>query len=285
MCPDNTAARMDASPSSLDSALRHNGMGGLIGAIGTRDFELELVRHLMQMFHSEFVHISHFPAGQPEMLLSVAEDGGNRAREQSAAYLERRLWQFDPTIDAGSRWDAAAPLLSRLDVDRPETRELKIFYDEKDIRERVVVYGKGADGHLGLSIVRSRARGVFSDEERLRVGVMGEIAFPMLARHYALVSERNIVSSALSSLALIEECIALSGHDIPQREAQVIARMLYGMTCEGAALDLSIAYETAISYKKRFYHRFNLGGFRALLNWYLSQFSGACHLLAAPRYH
>ncbi|QKS01112.1 hypothetical protein F9288_16860 [Sphingomonas sp. CL5.1] len=71
--------------------------------------------------------------------------------------------------------------------------------------------------------------------------MIGEIAFPLLGWHYALVSECHIVSSALSSLALIEECIALSGHDILRREGQVVARMSYGMACEGAALDLSIA--------------------------------------------
>ncbi|QKS00589.1 hypothetical protein F9288_13885 [Sphingomonas sp. CL5.1] len=276
--------RCDPSP-SLDAALRGNGLGALIGGVGNPDFEVELAHHLTRMFRSEYVHICHFPQGHPQMMLSVAEDGSARAREQSATYIARRLWQFDPTIETGSRWDDNSPILTQLDIDHPETAELKRFYNEVNIRERVVVYGKGARGPLGLSVVRSSARGMFSDEERSRIGVIGEIAFPLLARHYALVTERSIVSSALSSLALIEGCIALSGHDIPQREAQVIARMLYGLTCEGAALDLSIAYETAISYKKRFYRRFNLGGFRELLNWYLCQFSGTCHLLAAPQYH
>ncbi|MGV7121302.1 helix-turn-helix transcriptional regulator [Sphingopyxis sp. 550A] len=237
------------------------------------------------MFDSEFVHICHLPTAQPEMVKSLAQDGSRRAEEQSASYLARKMWQFDPTINAGSRWEDSAPLFSQLDIAAPETKELKHFYEAANIRERVVVYGKGADGHLGLSIVRTAARGAFTGEERSRIGLIGEIAFPLLARHYALVNERNIISSALSSLPLIENCIALSGHTIPRREAQVAARMLYGMTCEGAALDLSIAYETALSYKKRFYQRFNLGGFRDLLSWYLMQFSGTCHLLCGTLKH
>lgn len=283
MCPDEMAAAGYSPPQS--ATMREIGLGSLIDAIGRPDFESQLARQLTRMFQSEFVHICHFPAGRPQMLMSLAEDGSRRGQEQSASYLERRIWEHDPTIDAGSRWEERDPLFSQLDVDRPETRELKEFYDAANIRERVVVYGKGADGHLGLSIVRTGARGAFGDEERSRVGVIGEIAFPLLARHYALMSERSIVSSALTSLPLIENCIALSGHNIPRREAQVVARMLYGMTCEGAALDLAIAYETAISYKKRFYRRFNLGGFRELLSWYLMQFSGTCHLLTGPARH
>lgn len=282
MCPDNMSGWSD---SSHNAALRYTGLGGLIDVVGRPDFERELARQLSQMFHSEFVHICHFPAGRPQMLMSMAEDGSPRGQEQSAAYIQREMWQFDPTIDAGSRWEANAPLFSQLDIERPETKELKNFYEAANIRERVVVYGKSSDGHLGLSVVRTCARGAFSDDERSRIGVIGEIAFPLLARHYALVTERSIVSSALTSLPLIENCIALSGLNIPKREAQVVARILYGLTCEGAALDLSIAYETAISYKKRFYQRFQLGGFRDLLSWYLTQFAETSHLLGGALRH
>ncbi len=283
MYPGKSAA--GANPPPFGMSTRCNGMGGLIGAVGAPTFESELARQLMQMFQSEFVHICHFPSGRPQMLMSITEDGSARAQEHSSHYLERRMWQFDPTLDAGSRWNDNDPILTQLSIDRPETEELKHFYDDKGIRERVVVYGKGGGGHLGLSIVRTQARGAFSDEERSRVGMIGEIAFPLLARHYALLDERSIVSSALTSLKLIEQCIALSGHNIPRREAQVIARMLYGLTCEGAALDLSISYETALTYKKRFYQRFRMGGMRDLVSWYLAQFSNACHLLCDQRKH
>lgn len=284
MCPYDRAEIADLAPAD-DAALRYNGLGGLIDIVGRSDFETRLARQLTQMFDCEFVHISRLSAAQPTMVVSLAADGGCHGEEQSAIYLARSMWRFDPTIDAGSRWESNTPMISRLDVNAPETAELKQFYEATNICERVVAYGKGADGHLGLSIVRTGARGAFTDEEKSRIGVIGEIAFPLMAHHYALMNERNVIASALSSLPLIEHCIALSGHAIPRREAQVAARMLYGMTCEGAALDLSIAYETALSYKKRFYQRFGLGGFRDLLGWYLMQFSGTCHLLYGALKH
>ncbi|MFT3975547.1 MAG: hypothetical protein QM688_00290 [Sphingomonas bacterium] len=264
---------------------RAPGMGRLIDALGRPDFEDELARQLMEMFRAEFVYLCHFPGGEVQMLRCIAEDGSGRAEEHCAIYFERRMWQFDPTIGAGSRWEGEAPILTKLDTLRPETRELKQFYERTAIGERIVAYGKGMDGHIGLSVVRSTARGAFSGEEQARIDLIADVAFPFLARNYALVNERSIVSSALSSLDLIESCLALSGHTIPAREMQVIARMLYGMTCEGAALDLSIAFETAVTYKKRFYRRFNLGGFRPLLTWYLGLFSGTCHLLGNRHFH
>ncbi|MGC4250960.1 MAG: LuxR C-terminal-related transcriptional regulator [Sphingobium sp.] len=265
--------------------MRDHGIGCLIDGVGKPDFESDLARQLMQMFRSEHVYISHFPAGELQMLQCLSEDGSQSAARQSAAYFERRMWHHDPTIDAGSRWEGHAPILTHLDTDHPETQELKHFYDDMSIGERIVAYGRGSSGHLGLSVVRTHERGAFDAEERARVGIIGDIVFPLLARHYALLRERDIFSSALESLSMIENCLALSEHNIPKREVQVIARILYGLTCEGISLDLSIAFETVITYKKRFYRRFNLSGFRDLVSWYLAQFSGAYYQIVSAQCH
>ncbi|QKS01113.1 hypothetical protein F9288_16865 [Sphingomonas sp. CL5.1] len=80
MDPDNMIARGASSP-SMDVALRYAALGGLFGAVGGPSFEHELLRDLTQMFHLEYVHICHFPAEQPQMLLSVAEDSGRSVQE------------------------------------------------------------------------------------------------------------------------------------------------------------------------------------------------------------
>lgn len=272
-----------AASMSLNAPTYHPALGNLIDLVGCPRFETELAGSLIRMFRTEFVHFSHFPSDFPQILCSVAEDGSLEAVEQSRTYVERELWRFDPSLNEGIRHQGTSPLISRLDTTRPETPELYRFYSDYKIGERVVAYGSGASGHLGLSVLRSKQRGAFTDDEALRIGAIADFAFPLLARHYAMVSERKLICFALNSLELIEQCLNLTGHEIPKREAEVIARMLYGMTCEGIAIELSIGYETAISYKKRFYQRFMLGNFRDLLNWYLAQFSNASYMLLTAR--
>lgn len=101
----------------------------------------------------------------------------------------------------------------------------------------------------------------------------------MLARHHALLNENRVLHTALTSLALIENCLSLLPGSIPPREAQVISRILYGISVEGIALDLGIAENTVIGYRRRFYDRLGISCFRELLVWYLKFFGMVRHRL------
>jgi DNA-binding CsgD family transcriptional regulator len=75
---------------------------------------------------------------------------------------------------------------------------------------------------------------------------------------------------------------------LPRREAEVCARILYGMSSVGIALDLSVSEETVKTYRKRAYQRLNIGSERELLTWYLARWSrwrGHRFELAAPAAH
>jgi DNA-binding CsgD family transcriptional regulator len=74
-------------------------------------------------------------------------------------------------------------------------------------------------------------------------------------------------------LNVIEGCLALSSPRLARREAEVCARILYGMTSLGIALDLGIGEESAMTYRKRAYNRLNIGSQRELLLWYLDQWA------------
>lgn len=58
---------------------------------------------------------------------------------------------------------------------------------------------------------------------------------------------------------------------LPAREAQVCARILFGLSSAGIALDLSVGEGTIKTYRKRAYERLEMGSERELLIWYLSR--------------
>jgi DNA-binding NarL/FixJ family response regulator len=72
----------------------------------------------------------------------------------------------------------------------------------------------------------------------------------------------------LSCLQTIELCLS-DCTDMPQREIQVCARMLYGYTSAGIAGDLNICEATIRTYRKRAYQRLSIGCERELITWYL----------------
>ena len=270
---------------SPDARAARIGLSTLMGAVGRSTFEFELTRCLTEIFNCEFVHICDLPTRRPETVTSLAFDGSLRGEEQRDFYMRKQMWRFDPCMAAGSEWSSNDALLCQLDTENAETKELQQFYGHQDICERVIVFGKGAEGRLGLSIVRSQGRGRFGGEDQTHLNLLGEVIFPLLLRHHDLLYESKNLPRALSSLETIEKILSFASQNIPRREAQVVARMLYGVTTEGVASELSIGGETVISYRKRFYHRFELSGFRDLLLWYLALYGEFAYRLSDPPSH
>jgi DNA-binding NarL/FixJ family response regulator len=256
--------------SSLPALAReHTGEGTLIGAIGRSGFESELVQYLHQLYGADCLYITRVPGGRPEIMTSISYDGSGTAERRCKIYFDARMWRFDPSLDAGRRCSSAYPAVRILDTELAETSELRNFYKATQTSERVLVFGQGPDGVLSLSIVRTAHQGPFSCDQRGRLGLLGEVAFPALLRHCWLQWENKQLLNAVTSLKRIEECLTLAPQKLPRRESQVIARMVFGLTAADIAADLHIGCETVITYRKNIYRRLEVGGLRELLLWYL----------------
>ncbi|MBS0449667.1 MAG: hypothetical protein JSS14_00010 [Proteobacteria bacterium] len=81
--------------------------------------------------------------------------------------------------------------------------------------------------------------------------------------------------AVISSLSNIEACIS-GGSPWPRREGQVCARILYGLTTTGIALDLGVSNETVKTLRKLAYRRLGTGSERELLQGCLILWEGAC---------
>jgi DNA-binding CsgD family transcriptional regulator len=189
-----------------------------------------------------------------------------------------RFWRIDPSIVQANACASAKPVLFDFDsktTARSDLREL--FLDCMDIRSRILACSRGSEGVFGLAMLRSSERGPFSAEERARVGLLIDILFPMLRKHWEIRSLRRRLSNALKSLVGIEQCIALAPEGFPRREAQVGARILYGLSTPAIASDLDISCETVITYRKRVYERLSINSQHELLVWYLTLYENvAC---------
>ncbi|MAM72778.1 LuxR C-terminal-related transcriptional regulator [uncultured Tistrella sp.] len=112
-------------------------------------------------------------------------------------------------------------------------------------------------GHAPLS---AEALGVLDRFSRLLMSIT--------LRHLDLVMRRKNAVEPLESLSEIEACV-LGASDMSRREGQVCARVLYGLTSCGIALDLEIGRESVITYRKRAYRRLGISTHRELMMWYL----------------
>ncbi|MGC4251009.1 MAG: helix-turn-helix transcriptional regulator [Sphingobium sp.] len=252
-------------------------MRDVIGTLGRPSFEGELTRCLTQMFRAEGIYLFHGPLDGEQTIISLNAEGNDAAKAPLDFYLSHNIWRYDPAKSPGRHWTSPQPTLFRTNAEDSGNRELQSFLQTQQLSERVSVCGRGAGSMLGLCLLRSSKTGMFTEEEAFRLDMLRDVAFPLLARHFDLLREDRELPAAFNSLAVIEDCISTASMTIPKREAEVIARMLYGISAEGTALDLGIGKETVISYRKRFYTRIRISGFRELLIWYLGLFGAYRH--------
>jgi DNA-binding CsgD family transcriptional regulator len=92
------------------------------------------------------------------------------------------------------------------------------------------------------------------------------------AKHMELLDAHQGAIRAIGSIDRIQECLTASGA-LRVREIEVCARIIYGLSTLGIAVDLSLGEETVRTYRKRAYQRLALGTERQLLTWYLRQWT------------
>jgi DNA-binding NarL/FixJ family response regulator len=247
----------------------------VVGAIGDDRFGGELLAFLNQACGAEHLAIFQFDHGAPFALASLSLDGTDSARKQVRLYVDGQYWRLDPSMIEAQRCSSqSVPSLIRLDVNTMPSGEFRDrVYRSMRIRERVLICGGSQDSRFGLSILRSDRQGVFSGTEIATLESIADLLLAILAKHSGIRWQHAHLSSALTSLEEIERCISHAPEELPKREAQVCARILYGLASIGIALDLGIGEETVMTYRKRAYQRLSIGSQRELLLWYISLWS------------
>jgi DNA-binding CsgD family transcriptional regulator len=124
-------------------------------------------------------------------------------------------------------------------------------------------------------MLRLGQREVLSDSEIEGLRAIADLLIALIARHVDLSLSRPNLTPALTSLEEIYNCV-VAATDLSRREGEVCARILYGLSSCGIALDLGIGKESVMTYRKRAYQRLGIGSQRELLMWYLGLWSAMC---------
>jgi len=259
-------------------------LADVIEAIGSERFGAQLLGYLHEMCGADHCAVFQFGNDSLSEVVVGSHDGTNAASRQASRYVSQQYWRKDPAMCEAQQRVHKEPVVIRVDIGELADTDLRdTIYPH--IRERLVVAGRRRDTAYGLSILRSDVHGAFSEGDVGRIGSVADLLVSLLSRHADLVLNRPNIALALTSLPEIENCL-LAMTDLPRREAQVCARVLYGLSTTGIALDLSVGEESVKTYRKRAYQRLQIGCGRELLTWYLArwgEWKGEVYFGVAPR--
>lgn len=248
------------------------GMADLVEAIGTDEFGARLVHYLNAICGAD--HCAVFQLGRDSIsTLSLGSvDRGQATRPLVDRYVGEGLWREDPAINqARSIIGQSTASLIRADLEDADYCHLRprVY---PIVRDRLVVCGRRDSLDIGLSVLRATANEKFGNGAIERLAETSNTLLSAMAKHANFITGRADPGAALDDLAEIAQCVAARS-ELPRREVEVCARVLYGMSTLGISLDIGIGEESVRTYRKRAYQRLQIGTERELLRWYLHQWS------------
>lgn len=259
-----TLMNADYTPNTLDSS-------ALVSSIGTDYFAEELLVTAHEICGAEHCSVVQFRDSQLFGRASASLDHSDASHTQLKLYIDGSFWRRDPGFIETQRQIAKRTLsMVKVEIEDIEDASLRTtIWSSHDISHRLLLWAGNPDNALGISLCRSGHAGNFMADELATLQRWSLPMLSMLKKHAAISWSTPRFPEALTSLAHIEMCIRASGVRLPRREFEVGARLIYGMTTAGIALDLDIGEGSVITYRKRIYERLTIGSQRELLVWYV----------------
>lgn len=260
-------------------------IGASIENMGRAGFDAAFLDYLRAICDAEHFALYHIEGDE---LCDISAGGATLtgvAGKQAKLYAAGGFWRHDPGLEP--LWNSEAdgrPILAHMDIDEIEHDEMRErIYRPHGVRERVVLSARLPRSAVTISLIRTQRSGPFAADGLAKLSKASEGIMAMAMKHVDIKRSSTDASAALTSLPAIHACLSDATPALARREAEVCARILYGMTSLGIALDLGIGEESAMTYRKRAYSRLNIGSQRELLLWYLEQWSHQRINVAASR--
>lgn len=244
----------------------------LVSSIGHQHFGLALASYLQILCGAH--HVAAFRMGRDELsdVVACCVQPERTAHDRVDSYIKEGWWKRDPAMaQVQLCLQESASSVVHLDFSHHGYADMRPrVYPH--VCDRVLLGGRSANSFFGMSVLRDDPHSPFGESEIDQLNRHAELLVSVMAKHSDVIRSRPSVATALTSLLNIETCIGTAS-GLPRREAEVCARILYGLSSTGIALDLLVSEETVKTYRKRAYQRLNIGSQRELLTWYLARWS------------
>ena len=245
-------------------------LSAVVNALGTDDFERETLRFLNQMSGVEHYCVYRLREGKPQFLGGASIRGPHAMRNRSSEkrWPDRSFIELHQADEAARSSDNA--LMFHDDIEQVADPTLHSALEHFHIVDRGMVCGRTVDDFYALSVMRTRDSGQFAEGELHGLAENADLLVAACAKQATLHWDRSKAIAHFASVEVIEANLRASDWGLSERELQVSARILFGISAYGISIDLGLGEETIATYRKRLYARLRLGGRHELLQRYLT---------------
>jgi DNA-binding CsgD family transcriptional regulator len=242
-------------------------VANIVAAIGNDDFGERLLHAVNTVLPVGCWSVYHVGNCRPVMYLS----GTHRRKDTTVgswnAYLSGPHLS-DRTRVLGDR-RISAPTICHLTAEEiPSSVHRDKVYRQFDMIERLSVAEQdSADSVFAVNLYRYSDQNHFSDRELAAFEMLAQPLLAAVKRHLVLRPAKSPAPGNALSIAKLRETLRAHRSDLSERELDVCARILAGMTYEGIAADLDLKVPTVKTYRNRAFGRLGIC-FRSELSGY-----------------
>ena len=253
-----------SGPALVNDALAH-----IVQAIGDDDFSQRVLHQVNRVMPVGCWSVYRIGGDQPRMFVSGTYHRRDTTTASWQAYLSGpHLADRSFALDNVDQGHLAITHLTAEEIPTPVHREK--VYRQFDMSERLsIVEPQSADTVFALNLYRYNGQGFFSDRELVHFESIAPSLFAAVHRHLLLQPRRPVGGNPLS-VESVRRAFKTHRPDLTERELDVVARTVLGMSYEGIAADLGLKLPTVKTYRNRAFDRLQICFRSELVRHYLA---------------
>lgn len=234
----------------------------LVDNLGTTEFSRSFFAFLCAFIDIDDCTVFLFRReDHPSWLIAEGKNERAIAAQLAAEQYVKHYYARDPNIDQ-LRNQLRGRVTAHRFVHRDSIKDNDYrarFFDEIDIQEKVSVLTRFRGGYLYSNFYRSAKHEHFDEEQIAALSEISRLTLSCLKKHLALVGHLPKGRDREGRLRAVYSLLTMrQGARLTEREADVCARIVLGMSTTGIALDLRVSENTVATLRKRAYERLGI---------------------------
>ena len=175
-----------------------------------------------------------------------------------------RCHSVDPSMAMLSRQPHRNPCMIKISISDIKDRQYRECFESTEVEQRLSYFTRTPLGLYQLSVFYGPGRNAFTRAEMDLFATIADLIMATALQH----EERSKAAADPTgplTVPLLQERLAKHAAGLSERECEVCARAIAGMTIEGTALDLDIAKTSVITYRQRAYQKLGISSLNELV--------------------
>lgn len=238
--------------------MKYERIANIINNLGSSSFPDSLLDALNQeceLNHLSLVHLEQ--NDRITFILSASSKDVVITKTMQHLYLSI-YHRLDPNKDFLNHLSEEKSILvqrmQHQDIQDQEYR--KLWYEKMGIVDRVSILTKADKGLYCLNLFRTEQP--FNEKEINFLTEISNLLSALTIKHTRLSGSLSSFMTRDTQIETLMERLTRIETNLTQREKEVCARILLGMSSEGIGLDLGVKMQSVLTYRKRAYARLNI---------------------------